>query len=269
MESHFLERPFKPEVKSRAILARNPSGKAILFVHGYGGNAITTWSKFDSLLPDAASCCGHDLIFYGYDGLRSDTIASASIFLEFLESLFSGAAALINSALPPSAQRSSDFQYSEILVVAHSLGAVISRWALMMAFEQGRSWPVKTKLVLFAPAHRGANVVKIALESVSGFKVMQILSGLARFQSPLIDQLAQDSRYLHELQERVNRLVGTSGDHCLLARAVFVAEREHVVVNLPFSRDPYPIPVAGSDHFSVCKPALRSDRSVQKLCEFL
>jgi pimeloyl-ACP methyl ester carboxylesterase len=269
MNAHFLERPLSPELKSRCILSRKPAGKAIIFVHGYGGNAITTWSRFDSLLADRASCSGHDLIFYGYDGLHSDTVSSASLFLELLEVLFTNPLSLINEVLPSSAQRSSDFNYCEILIAAHSLGAVIARWALLMAHEEGRDWPQRIKLVLFAPAHRGANVTKIALEAMSGFKAMQILAGFVRFRSPLIDQLAEGSTYLQELLDRVNRLVGESGDHCLLARAVFVAEREHVVANLPFSRDPYPIPVAGSDHFSICKPERNSDRTVQKICELL
>jgi len=269
MNSHFPDRPFAVDQSSRAILAREPSGKAILFVHGYGGNALATWSKFDSLLSDSQLCRGHDLIFYGYDGLYSDTVASAAILLEFLDSLFTTPAHLVNAALPLSARRPADFKYSQILIAAHSLGAVIARWALLMALDQAREWPRRTRLVLFAPAHRGANVVKIALESLSGFRAMQILSGLARFRSPLIDQLAEGSIYLRELQERVDRAVGKSDDHCLLARRVFVAQHEKVVVNLPFSRDPYPISIQESDHFSVCKPERASDRSVEKLLELI
>jgi len=70
------------------------------------------------------------------------TVAGASIFLEFLESLFINTADIINSALPAVAHRSQEFKYSEV-VIAHSLGAVITRWALMMAFEQGRlAYPI-------------------------------------------------------------------------------------------------------------------------------
>jgi pimeloyl-ACP methyl ester carboxylesterase len=268
MNSHFPDRQFASD-SSRAILSREPRGKALVFIHGYGGNAVATWSKFDSLLSDSDSCGGHDLIFYGYDGLYSDTVSSASILLEFLDSLFSRPAHLINAALPASAHRPPNFEYSQILIAAHSLGAVIARWALVMALEQARTWPLRTRLVLFAPAHRGANVVKIALESLSGFRAMQILSGLARFHSPLIDQLAEGSTYLEELQDRVNRVVGKSGDHCLLARRIFVAQHEKVVVNLPFSRDPYPIGIEKSDHFSVCKPESASDRAVVKLLELI
>lgn len=269
MSSHYPDRAFTSDESSRAILAREPSGRAVLFIHGYGGNAVATWSKFDSLLSDSSSCSGHDLIFYGYDGLYSDTMASAAILLEFLDSLFSKPAHLINSALPLSAHRLPDFEYSQILLAAHSLGAVIARWALVMALEQDRTWPCRTRLVLYAPAHRGANVVKIALESLSGFRAMQFLSGLARFRSPLIDQLAVGSPYLRELQERVDRAVGNSGDHCLLARRVFIAQHEKVVVNLPFSRDPFPISILKSDHFSVCKPEHASDRAVAKLIELI
>jgi pimeloyl-ACP methyl ester carboxylesterase len=269
MLTHFPERDFGDESKSRIILSRNPSGSAAVFVHGYGGNAIATWTKFDSLLPSESPCSGHDLVFYGYDGLRSEAVASGSLFLEFLEGLFSNGAELINRLLPTLVQRSEDFRYNKIIVVAHSLGAVVSRWALVAAHETGRPWANNLKLVLFAPAHRGANVVKIALQAATGFQLMQVLSAVARFRSPLIDELAPDSDVLNELQERVDNLVGPSGDHCLLARAVFIAEREHVVKNLPFSRDPFPIAIADTDHFSVCKPQRAADDRVRKLCQFL
>jgi pimeloyl-ACP methyl ester carboxylesterase len=269
MCAHFPERPFPGDPRSRLILARNPNGKAILFVHGYGGNAVKTWTRFESLLPSDKQCAGSDLIFYGYDGLWADSVASASIFGEFLESLFANAPQLINPALPAPARRSEDFRYSEIVIVAHSLGAVISRWALSTAHQQIKPWVTNTRLVLFAPAHRGANVAKLAVEAVTGIRCMQVLASFARFKSPLVDQLAPNSDYLRELQDRVNRLVGIDANHCLLARAVFIAEHEHVVQNLPFSHDPDPIPIQNSDHFSICKPKSASDRNVLRLLPFL
>ena len=266
---HFPERSLATDKLSRAILARNPNGKAVVFIHGFGGNALSTWSKFDSLLPDEIQGEGHDLLFYGYDGLRSDMVSSATLFLQFLDELFSRGEEIVNSVLPPAAQRPSGFAFSEILIAAHSLGAPVARWALLMAHDQQRKWVSRTQMVLFAPAHRGANVVKIALLSVTGFRAMHVLAGFARFHSPLIDQLAPDSLYLKELQARVSAAVGNATSHYLLAKAVLIAQREHVVINLPFPGDPYPIAVPDSDHFSVCKPQSPTDSPLRRICDLL
>jgi hypothetical protein len=35
------------------IWTRNPNGKAVVFIHGYGGDALTTWAELNKHLPES------------------------------------------------------------------------------------------------------------------------------------------------------------------------------------------------------------------------
>jgi pimeloyl-ACP methyl ester carboxylesterase len=255
MPSHYPERVVQWASKRsiRAIWSRNPSGRALLFIHGYGGNPVGTWADFHELLPMEAQAAPCDMIFYDYDGLRADMMASAEIFRQFLVSLFGRPAALINTSLPVSAARPAEFRYKEIIVVGHSLGAVIARFAILQAHGAGMPWVANLKLILFAPAHMGASVVTLALSVISGLPFLMLAAGVIRFQSPLIDQLKKGSDELKNLGEQTKKALGTGKCDCLIARKVIHAEDEKIVSNLQFCSDPPAIPFAG-DHFSVCKP---------------
>ena len=89
---HLLSRLLKADSDVRAFFSVNPTGKAILFIHGYTGDALKTWTDFPALLPQNPKFAGHDLFFYGYDGLRAPVGSSASLFRQFLEKLFGNTA---------------------------------------------------------------------------------------------------------------------------------------------------------------------------------
>ena len=258
MQTHLQERPLVGQPDVTAYFATDPGRKAVVFVHGYGGSAIKTWSDFHLLASAEAPCRRHDLFFYGYDGLRSELVASAGFFRDFLGTLLMNGTDLVNGSLPAQARRPPDFAYDEVVVVAHSLGAVIARWALLSAREAGMTWMPKTKLVFFAPAHMGARVVDLAVQAVGGFSFLGLFAKSAQFQSPLIDQLSDDSKELTRLREKVIAALGEGDCDYLIPRAVIIAEYERIVRNLKFGSDPEPIPLRGTDHFTVCKP--RSDR---------
>lgn len=257
MPSHYPERVVQwASTRSiRALWSRNPGRRALLFIHGYGGNPVGTWADFHELLPTEAKAAPCDLIFYDYDGLRADMTTSAEIFRRFLDSLFAHPAPLINTSLPVSAARSVDFEYQEIIIIGHSLGAVIARLAILQANDAGKTWVANLKLVLFAPAHMGANVVALALSVISGLPFLMLAAGVWRFQSPLVDQLMKDSAELRTLGEETRRVLAEGKCHCLVAKTVIHAEHEKIVSNIKFCSDPPAIPFDG-DHFSVCKPNL-------------
>src|SRR5437870_10549959 len=106
IQTHFRERALARLEDVRALFAINPSGRAVVFVHGYGGDALKSWSDFHQLLPRRPECARRDLFFYGYDGLYSELIASAGLFREFLDGLFAKSTELVNSSLPAGAHRS-------------------------------------------------------------------------------------------------------------------------------------------------------------------
>jgi pimeloyl-ACP methyl ester carboxylesterase len=254
MPTHFPERPISWALdrKVHAIWSRDPSRKAIVFIHGYGGNAITTWSDFHVLLPDEPKSARYDLIFYDYDGLRTNTIASAAIFRKFLDFLFGKPAGVINTSLPASAARDVNFGYDEVLLVAHSLGAVICRWALLQARDSSSAWPAKTRLILFAPAHMGASVMKLAGAVLTGLP--GLLLGIIRFKSPLIDELDVNSEALKALRTDTLKALSDGKSSYLTAKTVIQGEYDNIVQTLKFCNDPPPIPFSGKNHITVCKP---------------
>lgn len=257
MSSHYVPRllslgPDYDKKGTSAIWARNPNGKAVVFIHGYGGDALTTWTQFNKHLPESPGFEQYDLIFYGHDGLYTTTTASATLFCEFLNQLFTQPLTIINPSLSLPARRK-EFQYSKIILAAHSLGAVISRWSLLFARDMHYAWMNKTTLVLYAPAHMGARVVRLAQESRLGI-LSSVVSSIMRFSSPLIDELAPDSPQLQALHHKTLAAINTGDSPYLIAKKVVFAAKERIVINLPFLQDPTPITFAGTTHHSVCKP---------------
>src|SRR3954469_25635338 len=119
MQTHFSSCNLPWGRKSRAHWAVTPTKRAIVFVHGFGGDAIGTWQQFPRLLALQDGCRGHDLVFFGYDGLRSYAQNSAVQLRDFLRAIGENAASVANPHLDPAARRPDDFTYEQITVVAH------------------------------------------------------------------------------------------------------------------------------------------------------
>jgi hypothetical protein len=226
-------------------------------VHGYGGNPVSTWADFDRLSIRRPEFKGYDLIFYEYDGLEAELTASANLFYNFLTWLSSSPAAVINKCLRKEAQRASNFRYDKVVLVCHSLGAVIARFALLRATQESLAWAPMIHLVLFAPAHKGARVTELALSVATHFRFLALFAGLARFKSPLIDQLKKDSNELIKLEKETAAELKNAANKHLIARRVCIAERENVVFNDTFCQDPAGDPIRHSTHVTVCKPRKR------------
>jgi pimeloyl-ACP methyl ester carboxylesterase len=273
MQTHLALRALlgaeKPDKAVQALFSIRPTGQAVLFIHGFSGDPIKTWSDFHVLLPAAQHCKGRDLFFYGYDGLRANMTSSAALLREFLDRLFEQPGKFVNSNLSSDAERSDNFQYTELVLVAHSLGAVIVRRALLDLTRLGRPWLSKTKLVLFAPAHMGASVADLALEAVSNFRFLRFFGAVARFESPLIDQLKPGSPELSALLQETKLACKNGGNSHLKARKVVIAEYERIVRNETFADDPPPVTIPDTEHTTVCKPRADFLRPFELLEEIL
>lgn len=258
MQTHFSPRTLKgtdkPEKDVQVLFAVNPDRKGMLFIHGYSGYAIKTWSDFHELLPGSSKCAGSDIFFYGYDGLRANMQSSASIFRSFLDRVLRKPEDLFKDNLPKSMQRAKDFAYDEFIIVAHSLGAVIARRALIDATMNKSDWVKKTKLILYAPAHKGASVAELALEVSSSFTFLKFFGIAARFKSPLIDDLKPDSRALKTLLEDTQNAIQEGSNEHLIANRVVIAEYENIVRNERFCYDPPADTIPNTTHTTVCKP---------------
>jgi hypothetical protein len=258
MQTHLAPQTLKgtghSEEDVQVLFSLNPSGKGVVFIHGFSGDAIKSWSDFHELLPGSSKCIGYDILFYGYDGLRAEMNASAAIFRAFLDNLFEETKTLLSANLPPSAKRKDDFIYDQLIIVAHSLGAVVARRALLDATIVKSNWVTRTKLMLYAPAHKGAKIADLALEVASSFTFLKLFGIGARFTSPLIDQLKPDSRTLTTLLEETLSATKDGANRHLLASKVVIAQYEKIVANERFGNDPPPYTIPNTTHTSVCKP---------------
>jgi pimeloyl-ACP methyl ester carboxylesterase len=237
--------------QSEAHWALAPFGKAILFVHGFGGAATTTWVQFPSLLQAEKASAGYDLIFYGYDGLRTRARPNADLLVELLDALFSEPADFIKKSLP-TIRRSQKFEYKKIVIVAHSLGAVISRIAIVDAYRKRHDWASKVEFVFFAPAHGGASILPLASLAMGVLKLAPV-EAIARFQFQVLHDLDRASPTLAQLAKQTREAI-LGGAKNLVARRVVYAGDDKVVDPIDFCDDPPPEFIHKVSHTAVCKP---------------
>jgi alpha-beta hydrolase superfamily lysophospholipase len=256
--SHFIwTQPLPTKgIGTRVSWSLNPTGRAIVFVHGFGGKAVSTWSQFPSLLEGYPECAGHDIFFYGYDGLHTEAISSADKLRDFITDICSSPQAVyaLSDAEPQGRLQHPD-TYQEVIIVAHSLGAIVSRRALIDAYTTAgqAAWARRTHLVLFAPAHRGARISSLVRLSPLG-AAMSLLA---------LAQLLNKYRVLEDLQEGSGALTDLARDleaafgprkRNLRARHVVRAVNDTIVRNANLPPDAAAQSVDGQSHTSICKP---------------
>ncbi len=247
---------------TRAHWARSRATRAVVFVHGFGGDPVDTWVDFPTVLRGAAKLADCDLLFYGYDGLTTQANNSAAKFHDFLDRYLSNPAAVINTRHPVNVARP-PFSYRTVVIAAHSLGAVVTRRALLRAHRaRDRSaaaspWLPTVRIVLFAPAHNGAYAAEIAKSFLmsQGWWVAKVLGALGQLDVPLLNDLERRSELIANLRaDTTSAAANATADNHLVAKRVLWAENELVVYNDEFFRDPEGDLQYGTNHFSVCKP---------------
>lgn len=251
-QTHHVAQPLRFGRRSEVHWALVPKGKALLFVHGFGGSATKTWVQFPSLLQAEPSCSGHDHIFFGYDSLRRRARPSADELITFLDALFHDPIGLVNETLGRTV-RKRPFRYTHVTLVAHSLGALVSRLALLDAFNKRRAWTSKTSLVLFAPAHEGANILALASLAMGAFRLVPV-EALARYKFQVLHDLDESSPTLKRLRTQTKAAIAKGGKH-LIARRVVYAGGDTVVNPYDFCQDPSAEFIQNASHTSVCKPS--------------
>jgi triacylglycerol esterase/lipase EstA (alpha/beta hydrolase family) len=228
-----------------AYFSVRPKGTAIVFVHGFTGSAVDTWSEFDRLLLEEPKCAGADLFFVGYESVRITSSSAASVVHEILQTLYSDPESLQNWPL----RRGNLFVYSRFLIVAHSLGAVVSRRAILMGHARNEEWPSKCRLILYAPAHFGARLQRLLTQLLPKKWI-----ALLYYTAPTIEELKPNSETLRKLKEHTQKAVAGGADY-LKAIKVVQARSDNIIIDKDevFCGDEHSDWVDGT-HLTVCKP---------------
>ena len=258
-QTHYTPRPLPAHGKDSVVRwATDPVGRAVVFVHGFGGEAQGTWDQFASLLPLQPQAAGRDLFFFGYDSLAQQAPISAAEFRDFLVDLWTDPVTrLILPGLSDARRADPAFRYQHVTLVAHSLGAIVVREALVQAAleDPPHPWVHHVSLVLFAPAHTGARAAELGKEllGVLPSSIEAALKGGTHAAIPVLLDLEPGSETLKALATSTEDLLAQGYDS-LRAKVVVMGTKDQVVHSVRFCKDPGPRRAVGLGHIRVCKP---------------
>lgn len=252
---------------SRFCWALKPEGKIVIFVHGFGGDSIATWEQFVSLWPREYP--GWDLASFGYPSYRFNVGEHAISFINFLNLILDAPVPTINSTLEhlisyrPDVKRESDFWFTQIVFIAHSMGAVVCRKALLQ--QQNSPWMSRAHLILFAPAHKGARPLMF-FNALTSLRWGPVFGASLNFFIPALKDLREGSDTLEKL-ESATKDIGARDP--FVASAVIHSMPDWTVVNDLYANDPTPRQEHDTSHTKVCKPSTDEDMPLTEVRNLL
>ncbi|SRR6266478_1655815 len=265
---------------------------AVVFVHGFLGDAISTWEHFPFLID---ACAGEyprwdttDVFFYKYRGSHRMPIAVHSEeFIRFLAEIFPiPKRKLFEPSWAGERLRREGFSYRRLVLVGHSEGAVVIRRAVAAGYKLVRETrphlprgtssdyaktlnELKTAqqqflqtnplfdatVILFAPAHLGASLTGWPGLLLGYLRTVRLLQPLVDSLTGY-DDLKKDSPVLSQLRRDTETFANESS-FCNAFRAQsYFGERDRIVYISEYTTDPKAVVLKGHDHTSVCKPSL-------------
>jgi pimeloyl-ACP methyl ester carboxylesterase len=249
--------------RSRALLCRNSAHIAVVFIHGWGGSAGDTWETFPAEIRSMPQASKADVFFIEYGSLK-DTVefCAAQMQLFLNDVLHRPLESIVNPSLPRSEQREPESFYERVVLVAHSMGAVIARRAVLNLERDALSDEDRGRFtfLFFAPAHKGSEVAALiqsglCLDWLPGASLLG--KALTMYYRSLED-LTVGSQFLQKLEadsRSARESRAEEGAEFQYLRAhVYHAQEDKVVVQVGFDDDHPLKPVMRHNHRSICKP---------------
>ena len=223
--------------------------KLIVFVHGFGGNSLGTWNNFPAILLYDDLFKKSDIIYYGYDTFKGQAGDHAAELYHFLNFSLNP----VKNNILPALQNLPERDYQRIILVGHSLGAVLVRQAQLLAYIDGKIWVNKSEIVLYAPAHNGAEVISLAMQALPGLS--GLLGIFAKFRFPILSDLdAKDDGILKTIKEQTEKLQNAGNGNFTKAKLVVYSKGDKVVKSFQYLLDKPAEVIPFTSHISVCKP---------------
>lgn len=216
--------------------------RLILFVHGYGGHPRGTWERFPDLIrADAELGARFDVSLHHFHS----SILNVPFFTKAppIHRIAQGLRAAVDNRYAP--------RYSDVVLVAHSLGGLVVR--RYICDELPRGGLHTTQVMLFAVPNNGSSLARLA-------------ASIHWWHRPLV-QLRSDSEFLETLNSDWASLKVNERLDCR-----FVVGGVDQIVDFSSGRLDYhtdPIVLDGYSHFDIVKPTTAEDLNFLVLRNFL
>ncbi len=220
--------------------------KAIIFIHGLGGDSVSSWGNFASLIESDDALNTFDVGFFSYP-------TRLARFFPFIQARYGSIQDLADAL--DSLIRVDYKEYDDIILVAHSLGGLIARKYLLDKKLSGGVSKVK-KLLLYAVPHSGSGLANI--------------SSFVSFYHRHIKQLCKESDFLDNLNDQwsKSKLSETLDIQCVIGLADEVVGSESLKGFCRYvSNETHKL--ADKNHKSIIKPTDANDMSFKVLKEFV
>jgi pimeloyl-ACP methyl ester carboxylesterase len=250
-----------------AFWAHKPENKAIIFIHGFNGGAEKTWSNFPFFINSYSEFKGYDVFFYGYDSLFRQANNSGIHFFRFIESLHNNPELYQDHDIKEE-RKEIVTRYDKTVIVCHSLGAIVTRIALLRAHKKSSKWVKNTRMVLFAPAHMGARILPLVTTLLFP-PVLSFVGFAAQLFIVTLDDLKEGSATLKRLTKETETIQQDGGGEFTRALAVIYADNERIVINEKFCDDPEGDDIVYTTHTTVCSPREKFEQPVIELIRYL
>lgn len=231
--------------------------RLVLFVHGFGGKPLETWLRF----PDGASTRPwwreSDLLFAGYDSTNGTIKGFADNLRHHIPSFYPARRRDLLEAGGLKVCEPTD--YSEFVIVGHSLGGVVVRRAICDAIRASQEGTPPSPLIsatvrLFSPATAGfrpAGNLGMLLES-GGFLRKIAMMKLRRSQA--FTELERTSPQLEDTRTTTETLADDDPGILSLRPRTLWASQDEVVEARDYKTDPVSDSIEKVSHSAVCKP---------------
>ena len=258
--NHTVSIEIKRGVNTQGYFSFEKPSNLIVFVHGFGGNALGTWNNFPAILLFDDHFKNSDIIYYGYDTFKGQAGDHAAELYHFLNQ----AMAPLQNSILPILQNLEERVYNRVVLVAHSLGAVLVRQAQLLAYIDNSKWVSKSEIVLYAPAHNGAEVISLAMSSLPGLTGLLGLFG--KFRYPILNDLdSKDDGILKAIKKQTEELQNSGEGNFTKAKLVVYAKGDKIVKSFQYLLDKPAEVIPNTSHVSVCKPTETFTKPVELL----